>query len=145
MDVPLYGLALVAFGILYLVIGVYLVFVLAICLILIYLYLVLRYDRLPDAYPYDAADTMVTATFIGVTWGIFTLLAPKNPVPLVGSGLTYTASSAVPLGAIIAIAVVLLIGFVAVATFVVPGMRQKTVAGRQGRTPAGSAGGGSEK
>ncbi len=119
MDVPLYAIGLGVFGTLYLVLGVFLVFALFLTLLAMYLYLTLRYGRLPDDYPYGPADTLITAIFIGVTWGIFTLLAPKNPIPLVGEGLTYT-TAAVPYGAILAIAVVLLIGFLVVGAVIVP-------------------------
>jgi glucan phosphoethanolaminetransferase (alkaline phosphatase superfamily) len=137
MDVPLYALALVAFGILYLVVGMFLIWVLLICLILIFLYLVLRYHPLPDSYPFGASDTMVTAIFVGVTWGIFTLLAPKNPIPLIGSGLTYTSSTAVPYSAIIGITLLLLIGFLLIGAFVIP--RLTTGGGSSG---GGESGGG---
>jgi hypothetical protein len=120
MDVPLYALALVAFGILFLVVGMFLVWVLLICLILIFLYLALRYHPLPDSYPFGAGDTLVTAIFVGVTWGIFTLLGPKSPIPLIGSGLTYTSSTAIPYSAIIGITLLLLVGFLLIGAFVIP-------------------------
>ena len=83
---------------------------------------------------------MVTVTFIGVTWGIFTLLAPKNPIPFVGNGLTYAASGVVPLGAAIAITVVLLLGFIVVGSFVVPRMqgRGKAPSGGEGNVTVGA-------
>src|SRR5579875_3785765 len=115
MDVPLYALALVAFGILFLVVGMFLVWVLLICLILIFLYLALRYHPLPDSYPFGAGDTLVTAIFVGVPWGIFTLLGPKSPIPIIG------------------ITLLLLVGFLLLGAFVIPRL-----------TSGGSSSGGGE-
>ncbi len=125
MDVPLYAIALTVFGALYLGLEVFLLYSLMFALLSMYLYLAVRYNNLPDGYPYGGADTLLTVTFIGVTWGIFTLLAPKSPIPFVGNGLTYAAHSAVPVGAAIAITVVLLLGFIAVGAFVVPRMQNR--------------------
>jgi hypothetical protein len=125
MDVPLYAIALTVFGGLYLGLDVFLVYALLFTLVAMFLYIVLRYQPLPEGYPHGAADTLVTATFIGVTWGIFTLLAPKAPIPVVGNGLTYANSSVVPVGAAISITVVLLLGFLVVGSFVVPRMRER--------------------
>ncbi len=125
MDVPLYAIALVVFGGLYLGLGVFLVYVLIFSLIAMYLYLAVRYEHLPEGYPHGAADTLVTVAFIGVTWGIFTLLAPKNPIPFVGDGLTYTSATVVPIGSVIAITLVLLLGFVVVGAFILPKVRDR--------------------
>jgi hypothetical protein len=122
MDVPLYAIGLTVFGGLYLGLGVFLAYSLILALFAMYLYLVFRYEKLPEGYPYGAADTLVTATFVGVTWGIFTLLAPKNPIPFVGQGLTYSSSSAVPIGSLVTITIFLLLGFIVVGAFVLPRM-----------------------
>jgi hypothetical protein len=135
MDVPLYAIALVVFGGLYLGLEVFLAYALIFTLFAMYLYLALRYENLPDGYPYGASDSLVTTTFIGVTWGIFTLLAPKSPIPFVGNGLTYATSTAVPLTSAITITVILLLGFLVVGSFIVPRMRER------GTKPAGSGGG----
>ncbi len=140
MDVPLYALALVAFGILYLVVGMFLVWVLLICLILVFLYLALRYHPLPDGYPFGAGDTLITAIFVGVTWGIFTLLAPKNPIPLIGNGLTYTSATAVPYSSIIGITILLLVGFLLIGAFVIP----RLTSGGGSSGSEGSGGGGTQ-
>jgi len=135
MDVPLYAIALIVFGGLYLGMGVFLAYAILLSLFAMYLYLVLRYERLPDGYPHGGADSLITTTFIGVTWGIFTLLGPKNPIPFVGNGLTYSNSTVVPFSSLIAIALVLLLGFVAVGAFVVPRMQGRPGGG------GGSSGG----
>lgn len=95
MDVPLYAIALITFSVLYLAVGVFLGFVLVITLLVMLLYITLRYAKLPDDYPHGAGDTMITVIFIGVTWGIFTYLGPKSPsIPFLptaaGQGFTYT-------------------------------------------------------
>ena len=135
MDVPLYAIALTVFGGLYLGLGVFLAYALILSLFAMYLYLVFRYEKLPEGYPYGGADTLITATFIGVTWGIFTLLAPKNPIPFVGSGLTYTSATVVPVGSLITITIVLLLGFIVVGSFVLPRMQ-----GRMGGGTGGTKG-----
>lgn len=118
MDVPLYAIALVIFAVLYLAIGVFLAYTLIFTLLIMFLYLVLRYGKLPEDYPYGGRDISITLIFIGVTWGIFTFLAPKNPIPFIGNGLTYTSPDAIPLNAILAIAFVLTIAFLVIFSFI---------------------------
>lgn len=137
MDVPLYAIALIVFGGLYLGLGVFLVYALMLSLFAMYLYLVFRYERLPEGYPHGAADSLITTTFIGVTWGIFTLLGPKAPIPFVGNGFVYSSSTVVPLNSLITIALVLLLVFVAVGAFVLPRM-QNRAGGGQGAQAVGS-------
>jgi len=137
MDVPLYAIALTVFGGLYLGLGVFLAYSLILALFAMYLYLVFRYEKLPEGYPYGAADTLVTSTFIGVTWGIFTLLAPKNPIPFVGSGLTYTSATAVPVASLVSITIVLLLGFLVVGSFVLPRMQGRVGGGSKGQQTVG--------
>lgn len=131
MDVPLYAIALTVFGALYLGLEVFLLYTLIFALFAMYLYLVLRYEHLPEGYPFSAPDTLVTATFIGVTWGIFTLLAPKSPIPFVGNGLTYATATAVPLASAMTITLILLLGFIVVGSFIVPRMKDR------GKAPSG--------
>ncbi|MGI0139797.1 MAG: hypothetical protein ACREBT_01395 [Thermoplasmata archaeon] len=132
MDVPLYAIALAVFGVLYLVFGIFLVFVLIIALVVIYLYLVLRYGTLPDEYPYGAADSLITAIFVGVTWGVFTFLGPKNPIPFVGTSLTYESATIIPLAAILAITLVLVMVFLLIGAFVLPRWGDRARVGGQG-------------
>jgi hypothetical protein len=117
MDVPLYAIALVVFSVLYLGIGVFLAYVLIITLIVMFLYLALRWGNVADNYPHGLGDTMITVIFIGVTWGIFTYLAPKNPIPFTGHGLTYTHGTfnILPFAAI---SLVLIVVFLAIGAFI---------------------------
>ena len=117
MDVPLYAIALVMFSVLYLAIGVYLAYVLIITLLVMFTYLTLRHGKLPENYPHGLGDTMITVIFIGVTWGIFTYLAPKNPIPFVGSGLTYTHGQ-VQLLPLISITLILVVVFLTIGAFI---------------------------
>ncbi len=137
MDAYLYVLALAVFGVLYLVVGVFLVFTLLIALIAIYAYLVLRHGKLPDNYPFSGGDTIITAVFIGVTWGIFTLLGPTSPVPTIGSGLTYKTTG-VPVEAVLLVSIVAIFAFLAIGAFIVP-----RLAGR-GRSGGGAQSGGQQ-
>jgi hypothetical protein len=137
MDAYLYVVALAVFGILYLVIGVFLIFALLISLLAIFVYLVLRHSPLPEHYPFTASDSIITVVFIGVTWGVFTLLGPKNPVPFVGSGLTYASGPAVPVDAVLGIGLAALIIFLVIGSFVVPRL---TKGGRSGGGSGGSPG-----
>jgi hypothetical protein len=129
MDAYLYVVALAVFGILYLVLGVFLVFSLLLSLLAIYVYIVLRHGKLPEGYPYGANDSLITTIFIGVTWAIFTALGPKNPIPFVGNGLTYTTAASVPVGAVILISLVILFAFLVIGAFVVTRLTER---GRSG-------------
>ena len=118
MDVPLYGIALSVFAVLYLAIGVYLGITLIITLMIMLVYLAVRHGKLPENYPHGLGDSLITVTFIGVTWGIFTWLGPK-PVPFAGSGWTFSASpNAISLGPIIGISLVLAVIFLVVFSFI---------------------------
>ena len=118
MDVPLYAIALAVFAVLYLAIGVYLAITLLITLFIMLAYLAVRHGKLPENYPHTLPDTMITVTFIGVTWGIFTWLAPKSPIPFIGSGLTYTPTPSIPIGSIIVISFVVAIAFLIIFSFI---------------------------
>jgi hypothetical protein len=124
MDVPLYAIALAVFAVLYLAIGVFLAYTLIITLLIMFAYLSIRHGKLPDNYPYGLGDTMITVVFIGVTWGIFTYLAPKNPIPFVGSGLTYSQNPSIVFQAIIVITVVLSFVFLAIRAFIAKDVRE---------------------
>lgn len=121
MDVPLYAIALITFSVLYLAVGVFLGYVLVITLLVMLLYITLRYSKLPDDYPHGAGDTMITVIFIGVTWGIFTYLGPKAPIPFLptaaGQGFTYT-HGAVNLLPYIGISLIVAMFFLLVGGFV---------------------------
>jgi hypothetical protein len=132
MDAYLYVVALAVFGILYLVLGVFLVFALLISLLTIYAYLVLRHGTLPEGYPFGASDTLITTIFIGVTWAIFTALGPKNPIPFVGSGLVY--GTVLPVDSVLIISIVVIFAFLVIGAFVVPRLAGK------GRSGGGSQG-----
>lgn len=118
MDVPLYAVALAFFAVLYLAIGVFLVYTILIALIAMFLFLTLRYGNVSESYPHSASDVSITAIFIGITWAIFTFVAGKNPVPFIGSGLTYTNPNFIPIDAIIGIAFVVSIAFLLIFAFI---------------------------
>lgn len=118
MDVPLYAIALAVFAVLYLAIGVFLAYTLIITLLIMFAYLAIRHGKLPEGYPYGLGDTMITVVFIGVTWGIFTYLAPKNPLPFVGNGLTYSPNPGIVFPSIILITFVLAVVFLVIRAFI---------------------------
>ena len=130
MDVPLYAIALIVFSVLYLGIGVFLAYTLLITLIVMFLYLALRWGNVAENYPHGLGDTMITVIFIGVTWGIFTYLAPKDPIPFFGHGFTYTHTQ-VALLPLIAISLVLIVVFLTIGAFVAKDLR-----GAMGQTGA---------
>ncbi|HTT26062.1 MAG TPA: hypothetical protein VMH90_03755 [Thermoplasmata archaeon] len=136
MDVPLYAIALSVFAVLYLAIGVYLGITLIITLLIMLAYLAIRHGKLPENYPHGLGDSMITVTFIGVTWGIFAWLAPKNPIPFAGNGLTYQAPVSIALSSIIMISLVLAVIFLIVFSFIANDLR--------GAGPTGGGGGGDE-
>ena len=135
MDVPLYALALVTFAVLYLGATVFLAYALVMTLVVMFLYLALRYGKMPDDYPHGLRDTLITVTFIGVTWGIFVFLAPKNPIPFIGNGLFYANASFLPVSAFIAIAIALSVGFLVVWSFVAREIAGAGTGGTGGGTP----------
>lgn len=141
MDVPLYAIALVVFAVLYLGIGVFLAYALAITLIIMFLYLAIRHGKLPENYPHGLGDTLITIIFIGVTWGIFAYLAPKNPIPFVGKGLTYTAGTNIPIGAFLQITIILALIFLVIGAFVANDLKNLGA----GSSSASAALGGQEK
>ncbi|HKS59516.1 MAG TPA: hypothetical protein VJS68_01915 [Thermoplasmata archaeon] len=118
MDVPLYAIALIVFSVLYLGIGVFLGYTLLITLIVMFMYLAIRHGNVAKNYPHSLGDTLVTVIFIGVTWGIFTYLAPKNPIQFIGTGFTYTNQAEVPISAIIVISFVLAVTYLVVLSFI---------------------------
>ncbi|MCI4368238.1 MAG: hypothetical protein L3K09_01560 [Thermoplasmata archaeon] len=135
MDVPLYGIALAVFAVLYLAIGVFLAYVLIITLVVMFLYLALRHGSLPDNYPHGLGDTLITVIFIGVTWGIFTYLAPK-PIPFVGKGFTYTNAPTIPVTSILEISLLLALVFLVIGAFIAKDLKE---------LPSGGSSGGGEK
>ena len=144
MDVPLYAIALIVFSILYLAIGIFLAFTLIIALIVMYGYLAIRHGNVAENYPHSLGDTLITVIFIGVTWGIFIFLGPKNPIPFVGKSLTYTTASAIPLNALLAIAAVLSLAFLAIGAFIAKDLRGAVSTGG-GAPPASTSDAGKPK
>lgn len=138
MDVPLYAIGLIVFAVLYLAVGVFLGFVLVITLLIMLLYVALRYGKLPDNYPHGPGDIMITVIFIGVTWGIFVFLGPKNPIPFLpgaGQGIIY-GTSQVNLVPYVAIALVLVTIFLLIGAFVANQFRDLLTRGGTGAGPA---------
>ncbi|MCI4325730.1 MAG: hypothetical protein L3K00_07645 [Thermoplasmata archaeon] len=136
MDVPLYAIALILFALLYLAVSVVLSITLVITLVLLFLYLTLRHGKMPDNYPHGFGDALITAIFIGVTWGIFILLGPKSPVPFLPSGgsLTYATLQPVALDAIIGVGVVLAIIFLVIGSFIARQLREGSTGSGGGST-----------
>lgn len=126
MDVPLYAIALILFALLYLAISVVLSITLVITLVLLFLYLTLRHGKLPDNYPHGFGDALITAIFIGVTWGIFILLGPKSPVPFLptNGSLTYATTAPIALNAIVSVGVVIAIVFLFIGSLIARNLRE---------------------
>ncbi|HEV2231761.1 MAG TPA: hypothetical protein VGS18_06210 [Thermoplasmata archaeon] len=117
MDVPLYAVGLAVFAVLYLAVSAFLIWAILITLIVMFLFLTLRYGNVAENYPHSGADVSITAIFIGITWGIFVFVGPKSPIPFVGNGFSYAADTAVSqttTSAVIAVAAILLIVFLVV-------------------------------
>jgi hypothetical protein len=119
MDVPLYAIALIVFALLYLALGVVLSVTLVLTFVILFLYLTLAHGKMPDNYPHGFSDALITAIFVGVTWGIFILLGPKNPIPFLpqNGSATYSASGLLSINEILAIAVILAIVFLFIGSF----------------------------
>src|ERR1700683_2486883 len=119
MDVPLYAIALIVFALLYLALGVVLSVTLVLTFVILFLYLTLAHGKMPDNYPHGFSDALITAIFVGVTWGIFILLGPKNPIPFLpqNGSATYSAAGLLSINEILAIAVILAIVFLFIGSF----------------------------
>jgi hypothetical protein len=141
MDVTLYAIALAVFAVLYLAIGVFLAFALIITLLILFLYLAVRYRDLPGGYPYSRGDAVTTMIFIGITWAIFTFVSDKTPLPFIGNGLTYTPQGIVPLTTIIAIGFAVSILFLGIFSVLGP-TRDPATGGDDSSTPTRTVGGG---
>jgi hypothetical protein len=119
MDVPLYAIALIVFALMYLALGVVLSVTLILTFVVLFLYLTLRHGKMPDNYPHGFNDALITAIFIGVTWGIFILLGPKSPIPFLpqnGSAI-YSATAILSFDVILSIGVVIAIIFLFIGAF----------------------------
>jgi ABC-type Na+ efflux pump permease subunit len=138
MDVPLYAVALAFFAVLYLAIGVFLVYTILIALVAMFMFLTLRYGNVSESYPHSASDVSITAIFIGITWAIFVFVGPKNPIPFFGNGFTYQSATVVPTNSIVAISVVVLIAFLGVFAFAADKLPHMA-----GGAPSGGGGGSS--
>jgi hypothetical protein len=136
MDVVLYAIALVLFGVLYLAIGIFLAYTLLFCLLIMLVFLIIRHGKLPENYPFGPREVAQTTIFIGVTWSIFIFLGPKNPLPFVGNGLLYAALPSTEADVLILIAVVVAVAFLGVFSF----WQSSDMRG-----PSGGGGGGDDK
>ncbi|MCI4327394.1 MAG: hypothetical protein L3K16_07155 [Thermoplasmata archaeon] len=136
MDVPLYAIALIMFAMLYLAIGVVLSVTLIVTFVVLFLYLTLRHGKMPDNYPHGFGDALITAVFVGVTWGIFVLLGPKTPVPFLpqNGSATYSASALISINAILGIAVILAIVFLFIGAFLAHQLKDGSQGGGGGST-----------
>jgi hypothetical protein len=139
MDVPLYAIALIVFALLYLALSVVLVVAFAITFVVLYLYLSIRYGKMPDNYPHGFADALITAIFIGVTWGIFILLGPKDPVPFLPNGSAqYSPTTLLSINEVIAIALILSIVFLFIGSLITRYSREGQMGGISTATTAQS-------
>jgi|HubBroStandDraft_4_1064222.scaffolds.fasta_scaffold258757_1 phosphatidylglycerophosphate synthase len=139
MDVPLYAIALIVFSLLYLALAVVFTIALAITLIVLFLYLAIRYGKMPDNYPHGFGDALITAIFIGVTWGIFTLLGPHNPIPFLPNGsATYQTSTVLSVNEILAVALILAVIFLFIGSFIARYLRDGSGTGSSTTTTAQS-------
>jgi hypothetical protein len=138
VDLPLYAIAIAAFALLYIGIGVFLLFTLIITLLVMLIYVIVRYSPLPDGYPYSANAITQTVILVGVTWAVFVWVSDKNPIPFLGNGLTYVSPDSVAIGPILIISLVVLLAFLVIMSFAMPELLRN----RQG---GGGSGGGDEK
>jgi hypothetical protein len=131
MDVPLYAVALIVFALLYLALSVVLSIVLVLTLVVLFIYLTLRHGKMPDNYPHGFGDALITAIFIGVTWGIFIVLGPKTPVPFLpeNGAVTYAPLAPAALDSIVAIVVILAIAFLFIGALLARQLKEGSSSG----------------
>ena len=142
MDVPLYAIALIIFAMLYLALALVFSVAFIITLIILFLYLTVRHGKMPDNYPHGFGDALITAIFIGVTWGIFVLLGPKNPIPFLPSNgsATYQSAAVLPVNEVIAVITIIAIVFLFIGAFIARNLKDGPSGGTQVTTTASSEG-----
>ncbi len=102
MDIPLFGLALLTFAVLYLGLSVFLFWTLIITIVIIMMFLAIRWRSVAENYPHGLGDTLTLVVLVSITWVLFVFLGPKDctpatcfgsndGVPFWGSGMTYAA------------------------------------------------------
>jgi hypothetical protein len=137
MDIPLFGLALLTFAVMYLALTVFRFWTIVFSIMVILLFLAIRWRSVAENYPHGLGDTLTLVVLVGITWILFIFLGPKDPVPVLGGmggypeGLTYGTP---PWGTIFTIAVVF--AFILMIFFAV------LIPILQGRMSVGGGGGG---
>lgn len=134
MDVGLYILAMLTFAILYLALGVFLLWVLVLTFVVIFGYLAIRYKDVSNNYPHGVGDSMITLLFISITWSLFVFLGP-HPPEFLGSGLTYGVTT--DWGWIAAIALIVVIIMMCIMAILLPYL--------EGKMSSGGGGGGGDE
>ncbi|MDE1822235.1 MAG: hypothetical protein KGJ23_14190 [Euryarchaeota archaeon] len=100
MDIPLFGLALLTFAILYLGLSVFLLWTLVITGFILMAWLAIRWRAVGENYPHGLGDSLTLLVLVSITWILFVFLGPKecsyytcngsnDGVPFMGNGLTY--------------------------------------------------------
>lgn len=137
MDIPLFGLALLTFAVMYLALTFFLFWTIIIAVFVILVFLAVRWKSVAENYPHGLGDTLTLVVLVGITWVLFIFLGPKDPVPVLGGmggypeGLTYGTP---PWGTVFTIAVVF--AFILLIFFAV------LIPILQGRMQVGGGGGG---
>ena len=130
MDIPLFGLALLTFAVLYLGLNVFLFWAIVITFLVIMMYLAIRYKSVAENYPHGLGDTLTLVVLVAITWVLFVFLGPKNPLPFIGAGLV---SSQPDWGLITAVALVFIFLVMILFAILIPVL--------QGRMSMGGGGG----
>lgn len=135
MDTSLFAMSLLTFAVLYLGLNIFLFWTLVITFLVIMFFLSVRWRHLGENYPYGAGETLTLVILVTVTWVLFVFLGPKNPIPWLGPGLTYSTPNWT---SIIDIALVLMFAVMILFAILIPFFQGKM---SQGGGDGGEGGG----
>lgn len=132
MDIMLFALSLLTFAILYLALTFFLFWAIVITLLVIMIYLSIRWRSVSENYPYGINDSIILIALLAVSWMLFVFLGPKNPVYFLGNGLTYGSPD---WGTVAAIMIIFLFVVLIVFSLLIPYLQ-----GRMGMIGGGGGG-----
>lgn len=131
MDQALFILGLVLFAALYLGVFVYLLWVLAITIFVMILFLAVRYKNIAENYPYNASETLMTVLMTAVIWTVFVIVGPK-PIPFFGSSFFYIQLTQADFAAVAAAVIVFTVVVFIILAIIVPHYERKGAMGGGG-------------
>lgn len=138
MDQTLFVIGLVLFAALYIGLAVYLLWTIAITLIVMLVYLAVRYGNIVENYPYNLSETLSSVILISTTWTVFIIVGPK-PIEFFGPAIVYDVLPEAVFSSIVATVVVFIIVILGILAIIIPNLEHR---GGMGGAGGGGGGGG---